>query len=56
MIIQLGKKYKRKHRTTRWGSSFEIQQANNVQTIRLARYPAANFLLLFADCSSDGTK
>jgi hypothetical protein len=56
MVIKLGKKCKRKHRTTRRGSSFEIQKANNIQTVRLARCPAANFVLLFAHCSSDGTK
>jgi hypothetical protein len=55
MILQLGKKCKRKHRTTRRGPSFEIQKENNVHTARLTRCPAANFVHLIADCSSDGT-
>jgi len=31
------------------------KQAKSVHTARLASCPAANFVLLIADCSSDGT-
>jgi len=55
MTLQLAKKWQRKHRTNRRGSSFEIQKANNVHTTRLAMCPAAKFVHLIANCFSDGT-
>jgi len=55
MALQLGKKCKRKDKTTRRESSFEIQRADNVHTGRLANCPAADFVHLIADCSSDRT-